>query len=169
MPKSQNVLTSSSSDGILKENRAKSITNITDNAINKVPRVDIDGFTDDQNIYVQNPHKDLLKYARVNNDNKEVAFVFRNDLKDKTVFVGSDDVIDFGNGLNGKGNNLFIMHNHPRNSSYSDTDIVTFIRNENIKYLSIIKNNGEIEIISKSSSFNKERIIIEFKRQSRNM
>lgn len=163
--KPQNVLTSGASSGIIKENIQKPITPITDNAISKVPKVSVDGFTDEQNLFIQNQHKDLLKYARDNNDNKEVAFVFRKDLTEKTAFVGSDDVVDFGNGLDGKGDGLFIMHNHPQNSGYSNTDIVTFIRNDNIKHLSIVKNNGEVEIISKSNHFNKERMITEFKRQ----
>lgn len=140
--KSQNVLTNNTNGGIIKENIQKPITPITDNAINKVPLVSVDDFTNEQNTFIQNQHKDLLKYARDNNDNKEVAFVFRKNLTDKSVFVGGDDVIDFGNGLFGKGDSLFIMHNHPRNSSFSNADITQLIMEDTIKHMSIAKNNG---------------------------
>ena len=148
--------------------KKKPITQITDEAIESVPKVCVDGFTDEQNTFVQNQHKQLLRYAKDNNGSKEVAFVFRKDLSDKTVVVGNDDGVELGYGLTGKGDNLFIMHNHPRNCGYSDTDIVDFIRDGDLKHLSIVKNNGEIEIISKLSSFSKKRMIAQFRRQYKN-
>ncbi len=154
--KPQNVFTNNTSGGIIKENIQKPITPITDNAISKVPKISVDGFTDEQNTFIQNHHKDLLKYARDNNDNKEVAFVFRKDLTDRTIFIGSDDVIDFGNGLDGKGDNLFIMHNHPRNSSFSDRDIKFIISDENVKTISIVKNNGNVEFLTKTSIYDSQ-------------
>jgi len=125
---------------------------ITDKAIESVPKVEINGFTDEQNVFIQKQHKELLKYSRDNNENKEVAFVFKSDLTNKTIFIGSDDVIEFGNGLMGKGDNLFVMHNHPRNSSFSKTDIDEFI-NSLIKSLSIVKNNGEVVVITKTGAY----------------
>lgn len=165
--KPQNLLTNSVNGGIIKENIKKPITPIMDNAINKVPNVSIDGFSDEQNTFIQNQHKDLLKYARDNNGNKEVAFVFRKDLADRAVFIGSDDVINFGNGLDGKGDNLFVMHNHPRNSSFSKTDIDEFINNNNIKTLSIVKNNGEVEIITKSEKYSQRETYLYKERYKR--
>lgn len=167
VPKSKNVLTNNTSGSIIKENNTNPITTITDNAISKVPKVSVDGFTDEQNIFIQNQHKDLLKYARDNNNNKEVAFVFRKDLADRVVFIGSDDVIDFGNGLDGKGDNLFVMHNHPRNSSFSKTDLDEFINNNNIKTLSIVKNNGEVEIITKSEKYSQREAYLYKERYKR--
>ena len=57
------------------------------------------------------------------------------------------------------------MHNHPRNSSYSDTDIAFLLGSDNIKSLSIVKNNGFVEILTKTSKFNKDALITDFKRQ----
>ena len=164
VPKSKNVLTNNTNGSIIKENNKKPITIITDNAISKVPKVNIDGFTDNQNIFIQNQHKDLLKYARDNNGNKEVAFVFRKDLTDRAIFVGSDDVIEFGNGLNGKGDSIFVMHNHPRNGSYSDIDIRFFISNNDVKSFSIVKNNGLVEIITKTEKYNIEKMKVVYGR-----
>ncbi len=45
------------------------------------------------------------------------------------------------------------MHNHPGNSSFSNRDIKFVIQNENILSLSIVKNNGDVEILTKSSNY----------------
>ena len=97
-----------------------------------------------------------MQYARDNNDSNEIAFIFRKDLTDKSVFLGSDNVVDFGNELFGKGDGLFIMHNHPRNSSFSKTDVDEFINNNDIKTLSIVKNNGEVEVITKGENYSQQ-------------
>ena len=143
----------SAKSGIIKEQSKKHITAITDNAIENVPKVQINGFTDEQNTFIHEQHKDLLKYARDNNNHKEVAFVFRDGLIDREAFLGSDAVLNFGSGLIGKGNNLFIMHNHPRNSNFSKTDIDEFINNNSIKTLSIVKNNGGVTAITKTEIY----------------
>lgn len=52
----------------------------------KVPNVSISGYTDEQCTFIQQQHKELLKYSRDNNSNKEVAFVFNGDLKNKKEF-----------------------------------------------------------------------------------
>lgn len=49
---------------------------ITDSAVERVPKVDINGYTEEQCSEIQRQHKKLLQYSRNNNDNKEVAFVF---------------------------------------------------------------------------------------------
>lgn len=152
----------SGGSGIIKERNKKSITAITDNSIEKVPEVKIQGYTDEQCKFIKSQHQELLKYSRDNNGNKEVAFVFDCDLSNRKEFMGSDDKIDFGSTLYGK--DLFIMHNHPRNSSYSDYDIQFFTTNANVKSLSIIKNNGNVEVISKTDSFTVDKMKTAYKR-----
>lgn len=147
---------------IIKEKSYKPITKITDSAITRVPKVNIRGYTEEQCSEIQRQHKELLRYSKNNNNNKEVAFVFDSSISKRKEFVGSDDMLDFGSSLHGK--DLLVMHNHPRNSSYSDTDIAFLLENDNVRSLSIVKNNGSVEILTKSSSFDKEKAINEFKR-----
>jgi hypothetical protein len=150
--KSKSVAKSAES-GIIKEKSNKPITKITDKAIEKVPQVKIQGYSDEQCEIIQKQHQELLRYSRDNNDNKEVAFVFRNDFADKTPFIGEDDKLEFGSALIGKGNDLIVMHNHPRNSSYSTTDIEFFVSTGNVKTFTIVKNNGAVETITKKQRF----------------
>jgi hypothetical protein len=98
----------------------------------------------------------LLRYSRDNNENKEVAFVLDKELTNRAEFKGSEDKLDFGTSLRGKGAELFVMHNHPRNSSFSDTDVAFLLKNDNIKTLSIAKNNGNVEILAKSDNYVKD-------------
>ena len=63
--------------GIIRESsKPNPITEITDKAIESVPKVNIYGYTDEQCAMIQKQHKELLEYSRKNNENKEVAFVF---------------------------------------------------------------------------------------------
>ncbi|WP_165487061.1 hypothetical protein [Staphylococcus pseudintermedius] len=48
---------------------------ITQQAIDKVRLVNIPGHTDEENKYIQNQHKELLKKAMIENDSNEFAFV----------------------------------------------------------------------------------------------
>ena len=153
---------SSGSGIIIKEQSKKPITEITDKAIESVPKIKIDGYTDEQCELIQQHHKDLLKFSRDNNDSKEVAFVMDSSMSSRKEFVGSDDKLDFGSELYGK--DLFVMHNHPRNSSFSDTDIAFILGSDNVRSLSIVKNNGSVEVLTKTMSFNKEKAINEFRR-----
>lgn len=123
----------SGKSGIIKEKSKKPITPITDKAISRIPKVDIEGYTEEQCLEIQKQHKELLKFSKEQNDNKEVAFVLKNDVSKMITepIKGTDEKIDFGSALQGK--DLFVMHNHPRNSSYSLNDIIEFIKNDSIK------------------------------------
>lgn len=154
---------------ILKEESKKSITPITDKAINRVLKVNINGYTDEQCNEIQKQHKELLRFSKEHNQNKEVAFVFREDLTDKTPLLGADDHLDFGTSLSGKGNNLMILHNHPRNSSFSDVDISLFKNLKSLKTLTIVKNNGDVEFITKGDNFNDEVFKLEYNRLKKKM
>ena len=151
--------------GIIKENtRDKPITKITDKIINKVPKVEVPNFTEEQNVYLQQQHKELLRYARDNNDNKEVAFVFESDLTNRSELLGTDERLDLGMAVIGKGQNVVVLHNHPRNSSYSNLDIDFFIGSDSVSTMTIVKNNGGVETITKGEKYEKDTFIKEWNR-----
>ena len=83
-------------------------------------------------------------------------------MSSRKEFVGSDDKLDFGSELYGK--DLFVMHNHPRNSSYSMTDLIFFRNNTNVKTLTIIKDSGGVEFITKTSEFDGNKYKLEYDR-----
>lgn len=142
-------LTESSSGAKIEEAKRKEIIPISERAISDVPEVKISGYTDEQCKTIQEQHKELLRYARDNNDSGEVAFVFREGLTDRKIVVGTDTEINLGQSTVGNGFNQFVMHNHPRGSSFSLLDVTEFLGNRGIKTISIVKNNGNVELLTK--------------------
>lgn len=163
---SENVAKSGES-GIIKEKSKKPITPITDKAISCIPKVDIEGYTEEQCLEIQKQHKELLKFSKEQNDNKEVAFVLKNDVSKMITepIKGTDEKIDFGSALQGK--DLFVMHNHPRNSSYSLNDIIEFIKNDSIKAFTIVKNDGNIEVLTKLKGYDRLSLLTELQRMEK--
>ena len=157
----------SGKSGIIKEKSKKPITPITDKAISCIPKVDIEGYTEEQCLEIQKQHKELLKFSKEQNDNKEVAFVLKNDVSKMITepIKGTDEKIDFGSALQGK--DLFVMHNHPRNSSYSLNDIIEFIKNDSIKTFTIVKNDGNIEVLTKLKGYDRLSLLTELQRMGK--
>lgn len=152
---------------IIKEKSKKPITPITDKAISRIPKVDIEGYTEEQCLKIQKQHKELLKFSKEQNENKEVAFVLKNDVSKMITepIKGTDEKIDFGSALQGK--DLFVMHNHPRNSSYSLNDIIEFIKNDSIKTFTIVKNDGNIEVLTKLKEYDRLSLLTELQRMGK--
>lgn len=157
----------SAGSGIIKEKSKKPITPITDKAISRIPKVDIEGYTEEQCLEIQKQHKELLKFSKEQNENKEVAFVLKNDVSKMITepIKGTDEKIDFGSALQGK--DLFVMHNHPRNSSYSLNDIIEFIKNDSIKTFTIVKNDGNIEVLTKLKGYDRLSLLTELQRMGK--
>ena len=129
---------------VLKEkdkNSGTPITPITEKSIEKVPLKNISGYTYKYCEYVQRKHKELLEYSRDNNAGNEVAFIVDKDMVEREPIIGDDEKISFGELY---GRDLFIMHNHPRNNSYSIDDIVEFFGGSNVKTLSIVKTTEKL-------------------------
>lgn len=157
----------SGKSGIIKEKSKKPITPITDKAISRIPKVDIEGYTEEQCLEIQKQHKELLKFSKEQNENKEVAFVLKNDVSKMITepIKGTDEKIDFGSALQGK--DLFVMHNYPRNSSYSLNDIIEFIKNDSIKTFTIVKNDGNIEVLTKLKGYDRLSLLTELQRMGK--
>lgn len=157
----------SGKSGIIKEKSKKPITPIADKAISRIPKVDIEGYTEEQCLEIQKQHKELLKFSKEQNENKEVAFVLKNDVSKMITepIKGTDEKIDFGSALQGK--DLFVMHNHPRNSSYSLNDIIEFIKNDSIKTFTIVKNDGNIEVLTKLKGYDRLSLLTELQRMGK--
>ncbi|MBR6618638.1 MAG: hypothetical protein IKL00_12340, partial [Oscillospiraceae bacterium] len=160
------TLDKSGGSGIIEESTKKPITQIDDKAIERVPVRSISGYTEEQCTEIQKQHRELLKYSKDKNDHKEVAFVFDRELGDRKEYVGTDDSVDFGNALYGK--DLVVLHNHPRNGSFSFRDVVEFIANGSIKTLTIVKNNGGVETLTKRHNYDTLTMLRELNRLEKN-
>lgn len=131
------------------------ITKITDSVINDFPAVKVDWFTEDQNKQFRSLHKELLQTSRDKNNCFETAFIVSGDLSRKTIVFGDETTISIpplSTGLNS-----WILHNHPRNSSFSIEDIAA-VTIPGYQGITIAKNNGGLEILTKSPNCDNIRL-----------
>ena len=151
--------------GKLRESGSKKpITAITDETVAKVPKVTPKTYSDDICEKIHQEHQKLLKTSMMENGSKEVAFILNSDMNGKRVLHGTDDKIEFGAFY---GKDLFLMHNHPRNNSFSIDDVVEFFGENSLKSMSVVKNNGKIEVLTKLTEYDRIDLIRELDRMVR--
>lgn len=142
----------------------KPITAITDETVAKVPKVTPKTYSDDICEKIHQEHQKLLKTSMIENGSKEVAFILNSDMTGKRVLHGTDDQIEFGAFY---GKDLFLMHNHPRNNSFSIDDVVEFFGENSLKSMSVVKNNGKIEVLTKLTEYDRIDLIRDLDRMVR--
>ena len=161
-----NSLTSAKNGVIIEESRKnKTPKPITDISINKVSPIKSIVYSQEQNQIICAKHKELLEFARINNPNAECAFILSSDFKTQIECLGKESTLDFSSSeainMLTYQRNLYVMHNHPRNSSFSLNDIRFFVDNLSVSTISIVKHNGRIEQLTKSNSYDSEKVKIE--------
>ena len=142
----------------------KPITVITDETVAKVPKVTPKTYSDDICDKIHQEHQKLLKTSMMENGSKEVAFILNSDMTGKRILHGTDDKIEFGAFY---GKDLFLMHNHPRNNSFSIDDVVEFFGENSLKSMSVVKNNGKIEVLTKLTEYDRIDLIRDLDRMVR--
>lgn len=142
------------------KNRGKKVS-ITDIAIQKVPLVAPNGADHQTAFFIQETHKELLRFAQTQNTSNEVACLLDLTTGEKLDFVKGDQVsVDVEadaasyHWLQSKSpKSLMLCHNHPGQSYFSMNDISVFMYYPQIKSLSIVTNQGKVWHITKLDRF----------------
>ena len=129
---------------------------ITDVAIEKVPYVQVPGFSEQLCKAIQEKHKSLLRIAQQENDSNEVLAVWRADV-DRAVYVlGTEHHVNaasspeaYGLFATSDAFSLMYLHNHPSTSKFSLYDIADFIRYRQLGLISVVTNQGNVYILKK--------------------
>lgn len=148
-----------------KRNRAIAITDI---AISKVPRTHIFGFTDEQNAFIQEQHKEVLRRARIlcqKYKNNEMEFVFLIHLhtwniwsiegkRPRAVYMSDNEE---ANAVMQQGykNSMMVMHNHPSTGTFSGEDYKMFCDTDSLYLITVVGNDGSIYVLMKNYDFDK--------------
>ncbi|MDE7138677.1 MAG: hypothetical protein K2O29_09540, partial [Ruminococcus sp.] len=110
--------------------------------------------------------KELLEFARNNNPSGECAFILSPELNNQVNCVGKTSSLDFSSreavNMLTYNRDLYVMHNHPKNSSFSTTDIIFLLQHDSVKTLSIVKHNGRIEQLTKSYKYSGANALNDF-------
>ena len=155
------------------KNRKRAIA-ITDIAIDKIPRTHIFGFSDEQNRFIQNLHKELLREAQKLNEEKnthlmEVGILLDIHSWDYWVIKGTknytisikDSIEAFYMLTNARKNQLMMMHNHPSTGNFSGEDFKTFCNNDAMYIMTVVGNDSTVYLLKKTKDFNK-RVLVEY-------
>lgn len=153
------------------KNRGQKVS-ITDIAIQKVPLVAPNGADHQTAFFIQETHKELLRFAQKQNDSNEVACLLDLTTGEKLDFVKGDQIsVDIERDAasyhwlrNSPEKSLMLCHNHPGQSYFSDSDLVLFLEHGAIGTLSIVTNQGKVWTISKTQGYNFKAAFSEFKK-----
>ncbi len=138
---------------------------ITEIAINKVPYIEYQGFSDRQNYIMQELAKNVLLVSKEKNDSNEVAFTCDlgapDPLENFGVAMGTEHEIDiladtYSNHLIVSRNSVavVVLHNHPSTQTFSLQDIQFFITYPMIEVLVVISNQGTVHYMRRGKGYN---------------
>lgn len=145
---------------------------ITDQAIQKVPLVAPNGANHQTALFIQETHRELLRFAQNQNDSNEVACLLDLPANEKLPFVKGDQAtIDIEKDaasyhwLRSKSpGSIMLCHNHPGQSYFSLQDVAVFLKNDSIGTMSIVTNQGKVWTISKTSRFDYDAAFAELRK-----
>lgn len=138
---------------------------IEQETVDKVPKVSVSGFSEDENRYINEWIKYTLQYAKDFNDSNEVGIMLdKTDWNNYDIVLGGEKRVKYNTDKMQKwqdeGNdNLVLIHNHPSNHIFSDRDIFNFCRTQAVNTLIVVGNKGTVYLLQKLSGFDKYKLI----------
>ena len=131
--------------------------NITPQAIEKVPLVNIPTLSDVENRNIQLMHKQLLEDAMKNNHSNEVAYILSKNGVSKVY--GTENTVDFAKSHEtelllklSSERSLDVLHNHPKGSTFSFNDVAFFMNTDSVRSLTIVTNQGKVMYLVKTKA-----------------
>lgn len=133
---------------------------ITDTAIDKVGKVYLSDFSEEQSSAMQERNKELLRMAKNKNNSNEVLFIEDLDFKGEVIVLGDEFKVSplknpFAVSIIARAERqtLIYLHNHPSTNNFSIGDIDTFICEKAIKTMAVITNQGAVYVLNKLKSY----------------
>jgi hypothetical protein len=137
---------------------------ITDVAIDKVPYVEYQGFTDEQNKIMWELVKDVLLLSKEENESNEVAITCdlgaEDPLKNFGVALGTEHEVDiladtFSNHIiiSQKSVAVVVLHNHPSTQTFSLQDIQFFIQYPMLEVIVVVSNQGTVHYLKRDKEY----------------
>lgn len=140
---------------------------ITHETVDSVRKISMDGFDNEELEKIQSLHKELLRYAMKNNDSNEVGMLVSLIDWKYIVVCGSENGISLGTVPKARElvctapkNSLLFLHNHPKNTAFSETDLESFLTADSILMVTVVCNNGRQFFLSKTAQFDKYKALV---------
>ncbi len=150
---------------------------ITDEAINKIPRIKYRGIPESEYDNLWDLAKNVLKISKEENDSNEVAITYSLDSVKLIeqgeryigIALGSEHDVDPLSDTTAyhlissiEECVVIVLHNHPSLSDFSLTDVQFLLRYDNVKMMVVITNLGSISYLVKNKKYNLKKAIILF-------
>ena len=116
---------------------------------------------------IQVLHKELLRYSMKNNNSNEVGMLVSLIDWKYIVIYGTENGISLSTVPQAKElvctaprNSLLFLHNHPKNSIFSETDLESFLTADSILMATVVCNNGKQYFLAKTPLFDKYKALV---------
>lgn len=143
-----NGLAKSAESGILKETGG-TLYEITEEAIQRVPKVAPEGWNSQQAEALQEAHRDLLRFVKDQPVGTEAGAIYSPDMKLLERRMGAAHEIRMPR-YSGE---HILIHNHPDGMIFSKRDIESFIGNFDMRVFTAVGNNGAIYLLEKTTQY----------------
>lgn len=163
------------SDAVINQKKRNKPIAITDIAISKVPRTRIVGFSDNQNAFIQEQHKEVLRTAKdlckqYDRNDMEVIILIDSHTWEcwsiegkESRKVNIEDNPDAYNKLKtGSRHSLLLLHNHPSTGTFSGQDFKTFCENDSLYLMTVVGNDGSVYVLIKQFDFDPSSALVEY-------
>lgn len=142
---------------------------ITDSVIKSVSRIKIPCLDNEENKKVQDFHQYLLNVSKNRNNSNEVGIIISLDNWEHYCLLGSENEISISKDCIARKiiqeapyGSLIFMHNHPKNTVFSEQDLRSFFSADSIKVASVICNNGRIYLLVKLDNYSMVNAIYKY-------
>ena len=148
---------------------------ITDIAINKIPRADIYGFSVEQNMYIQSLCKSVLieaqKLNAMHNTNEmEVGMLVDIHSWESFLIKGTrpreveikNNAEAYKQLMGGYKNQLMFIHNHPSTGTFSGEDFKMFCYHSSLYIMTVVGNDSSMYMLTKTTEFNVEKAMTDY-------
>ena len=150
---------------------------ITDEAINKVPRIKYKNIPENEYNTIQELARNVLRISKNENDSNEVAITYGMDSMERIqkgeeyigVALGNEHEVDpisstiaYHLVTSAKECIVIVLHNHPSLSDFSLSDVQFLLRYASIKMIVAVTNLGSISYLVKGKEYAYEKAVALF-------
>lgn len=133
---------------------------ITEDAIQRVPQICPDGWTEDQAKLLQEAHRELLRAVKDRPVGTEAGAIYTPDMQLTERIVGTE--ADHKIALPYYSQPHVLIHSHPSGLTFSKGDIENFIRNFDTTVFTAIGNDGAVYLLQKTEQYDPVGFVISF-------
>lgn len=137
--------------------------------IHHVRKISLAEFDEEETEKIQALHKELLGISMKKNDSNEVGLLVNLVNWEYLTVYGTENGISLSGVSDAKEllctapkSSLIFLHNHPKNSTFSEIDLESFLTADSLLMVTVIGNNGRQHFLIKTLLFDKYNALLHY-------